>query len=447
MTSTITLETALCVSFLDIEALALGHTTHILPLVPIQKSWAFVLCPYVPSPCTFQERKYFPNLPLDSLETSPQPTLTLQLYGICEDCQILQTPEEIQALALAQQWHLPSLLERFEIHDTLLVATVRVYPLPNPIATSYQTQGNLIPPKKQGKFIGLRELNLDRPLKVLADRPILAPEIFEQKAMGYGWINTIAPLGHYTGATDDSAPKNTYQIGTDFENVVRTSWEFLGFTLDPNRKGGAGNLDFYCTAPYAIFGECKAGKSLPNSTVEQLIRLAGTHGSIDQDFHQAVKVILGGGQPTSHLLQAAHQWKVSIMKPETLAKLVQFQAQYPRAINPMGLRATFIPGPVDQEVDRYLEQLRSQLMQRQEIIDFVKTYLEKTQKESASLEELYAVYSFQYASMEKVMFHEILMELSSLLTGYLGRNPNPHGSPSFYFVQDLCPPQALNWDA
>jgi hypothetical protein len=67
--------------------------------------------------------------------------------------------------------------------------------------------------------------------------------------------------------------KSHYQAGTDFENITKKALEFLGFTIADEHRGGAGGLDLYCSAPYPLVGECKAGKSIPTDTVEQLINL------------------------------------------------------------------------------------------------------------------------------------------------------------------------------
>jgi len=50
------------------------------------------------------------------------------------------------------------------------------------------------------------------------------------------------------------AGKSNYQAGTDFENIVRLSLEFLGFTIDYAHKGGGG-LDLFCSKPYAQLGK------------------------------------------------------------------------------------------------------------------------------------------------------------------------------------------------
>ncbi len=51
------------------------------------------------------------------------------------------------------------------------------------------------------------------------------------------WINDITTLGDRSIEQDEG--KNNYQAGTDFENIVRKSLEFLGFTVDYFYKGGA----------------------------------------------------------------------------------------------------------------------------------------------------------------------------------------------------------------
>ncbi|MHC5827966.1 MAG: restriction endonuclease, partial [Nostoc sp.] len=140
--------------------------------------------------------------------------------------------------------------------------------------------------------------------------------------------------------------KSNYQAGTDFENIARQSLEFLGFKVENAYKGGAGGLDLFCSKPYPIVCECKAGRLIPSGTVEELIKLGGMHLGADQ-FLDSAKLVIGPGNPSTDILKAAQKWKVSIINAMTLQKLVEFKAKYPGAINLVELQQYLQPGQID----------------------------------------------------------------------------------------------------
>jgi hypothetical protein len=149
------------------------------------------------------------------------------------------------------------------------------------------------------------------------------------------WINTIADLGKRSQELDEK--KSNYQAGTDFENIVRDSLEFLGFTVDEAYKGGAGGLDLFCSKPYPLVGECKAGKSIPSRSAEELIKLGGMR--LDEaQFQAAAKLIIGPGKPSKDVLTASQKFCISIINPMTLQKLVELQAKYPGSVNLIELK-------------------------------------------------------------------------------------------------------------
>ena len=97
----------------------------------------------------------------------------------------------------------------------------------------------------------------------------------QKLAQELAWIKTITTLGDRS--IEEDTGRSNYQAGTDFENIVRKALEFLGFTVDDSHKGGVGGLDIFCSKPYPLTGECKAGKTIPNATIGELMRLGGTH--------------------------------------------------------------------------------------------------------------------------------------------------------------------------
>ncbi len=98
------------------------------------------------------------------------------------------------------------------------------------------------------------------------------------------WIKSIDELGNRSKESEDDK-KNNWQAGTDFENIVKRGLEFIGFKFDETHRGGAGGLDFFCSHPYPLTGECKCGKKIPSGTTEELIKLGGMRlPSIADDF-------------------------------------------------------------------------------------------------------------------------------------------------------------------
>jgi len=77
---------------------------------------------------------------------------------------------------------------------------------------------------------------------------------------------------------------------------------------------------------------------------------------------------------------------------------------------------------------------------RSHIIQLVKNYLQNSGAESAGVDALHGAYfgSNPPQVLKTVEIHEILIELSSPLTGYLGRIKGINwNSDRFYFLRDL----------
>lgn len=252
------------------------------------------------------------------------------------------------------------------------------------------------------------------------------------------WIQTIASLGDRSIEKDEG--KNNYQAGTDFENISRKSLEFLGFTVENAHKGGAGGLDLYCSQPYPLVCECKAGKTIPSGTVEELLKLGGMHLGREQ-FINSSKLVIGPGNATSDNLKSSKEWKVSIIKAMTLQKLVELKAKYPGAINLMELKKYLEPGQIDDKINEYIEKVEQEIKLRSHIIQLVKKHLEKTVTQDAKVGELRIAYLYEYPlqNLEERELYDILIELSSPLTGYLGRIKEDYWKKDrFYYLRDLA---------
>ena len=250
------------------------------------------------------------------------------------------------------------------------------------------------------------------------------------------WIKTITTLGDRSIELEEK--KNNYQAGTNFEIVTRKSFNFLGFKVEEDHKGGAGGLDLYCSQPYSLVCECKAGKSIPHNTVGELDRIGKRH--LQENYLQAVRLIIGPGEPTKNLKESAQISKVSIIKAMTLQKLVELKAKYPGAINLIELKQYLEPGQIDDKINEYIDKIEKEIKLRSHIIQLVKKHLEKTDTKDAQVSNLCIAYLYDHPpqNLEDKELYDILIELSSPLTGYLGRIKEDFWKRDrFYYLRDL----------
>jgi hypothetical protein len=267
-------------------------------------------------------------------------------------------------------------------------------------------------------------------------------KLIKQPDPNLAWINSIAKLGNRSIELEEK--KSNYQAGTDFENIARQSLEFLGFKVENAYKGGAGGLDLYCSKPYPIICECKAGKLIPSRTVEELLKLGGMHLGKAQLLTSA-KLVIGPGNPSTDTQKAAKEWEVSIINAMTLQKLIEFKAKYPGAINLVELQQYLEPGQIDYKINEYIDKAEREIKLRSQIITAVKQLSEqdnetaKVTHPSFTVTEIRVHYNATHnPRLNDEVVHDLLIELSSPLTGYLGRiKGSDWNSDSFYFLHDL----------
>jgi len=457
MNQQFSIPTALCLSVPDIEALIQGRTIAALPKIFIRPGQRFAL------------------YPADS-------SVSIKAWAKCELCQILDETKPLEILSKLTIWTPKVLKEILRQQQYIFLAYLRVYQLP-------QLQEISVNPniqEKLGKFVSLpNSLTAYEEKPVINDRtftqrkhqleklePALHPELEElqsaiaslsisqpaakqldedikvflgwssdklikQPDQNLAWINNIAKLGDRSIELEEK--KSNYQAGTDFENIARQSLEFLGFKVESAFKGGAGGLDLFCSKPYPIVCECKAGKLIPSRTIEELLKLGGMHLGKAQLLSSA-KLVIGPGNPSTDTLKAAKEWEVSIINAMTLQKLVEFKAKYPGAINLVELQQYLQPGQIDYKIDEYIDKVEREIKLRSHIIQLVKNYLQNSGAESAGVDALHGAYfgSHPPQPLKTTEMHEILIELSSPLTGYLGRIKSSNlNSDRFYFLRDL----------
>ena len=256
------------------------------------------------------------------------------------------------------------------------------------------------------------------------------------------WFTKIAEIGNSSN-------------GHTFEKLVRKSLLTLGFSnslddpkasLDPNSTGGAGGLDFYCEKPYKVVGECKASKNdkiRSNKKPEQLIKLGNNF--LPNDYSKCVKLIVAAGELTNDASLTAENNGIGILRPETLQRLVELKIAHPGAFNLFQLEPILSSAPysvaTDQRVDQFIDKVWKALTLRSLLVEVVRKLDRVEQKPISPFMIRHhfnaALAQEQFPWLQDDCYtRDILIELSSPLTGYLGHEIYD-GVDSFYFIREL----------
>ncbi|WP_445249831.1 DUF1802 family protein [Microcoleus sp. OTE_8_concoct_300] len=479
--SLVNIDRAIRLSAPDVEALIQGRTIAAIVWRTFEPGEQYALYPGNVSgdlPCDQYYRSSFLPAAQKALAELDSDKVSIKAWARCELCQMVNESESLEALSRLTVWKTEALQQILQQRPFIFVAYLRVYLLPQPLEMPVHPSGNFVPlPKSlnvtdstpvlsesifakrrqklekleppehpeleelQSALVHLSTTNpkakqLDAEIKIFlgwsSDKPVklIKPDL--------SWINTIAALGNRTKELDTD--KSNYQAGTDFEIVVRDSLEFLGFTIDYAHKGGAGGLDLLCSKPYPLVGECKADKKIPNDTAVQLLNLGTLRLKDKEILAKATKLIISPGVPTTQLMDAAQIHGMAIMHPETLEKMVKLQSNYPNSVDLFKLKQYLKPGQSDDEVAKYIEQVEQEVKVRSHLLNILKTYQENTGHERASVDALSGAYSMSNPpkKLSRKELHEMLVELSSPLTGYAGRIKAENlGRDRFYFLRDL----------
>jgi hypothetical protein len=485
MTNLVSISTALCLPAPDIEALLQGRLVAAIPRTFINPGQQFALHPCHISTNLLAIEQYYRSSFLPIAQTTlaqlGSETALIKAWARCESCQGVSDTKALAVLSQLTVWTAEGLQEVLRQQQHIFLAYLHVYQLPQPIEVVINPSTK----DKIGKFIGLpNSLIISESLPVLSDRlftqrrhqlerlePPLHPELEELQGaiaqldnpsaqqladkisqflawtsqmpvqpadLKLAWIKDITDLGDRSKELDEK--KSNYQAGTDFENIVRQSLEFLGFTVDEAYKGGAGGLDLFCSKPYPLVGECKSGKGIRSGTTEELIKLGGMH--LDEaQFKTAAKLIIGPGQPSKDVLTASQKFRISIINPMTLQKLVELQAKYPGSINLIALKEYLEPGQIDYRIDEYIQKVETDIKLRSQIVEAVQQLGEPgSEYQTVEIRAHYnAVFAKEPSSkLDDLKVYNLLVELSSPLTGYLGRKEGSDWkSDRFYFLRDL----------
>ena len=134
---------------------------------------------------------------------------------------------------------------------------------------------------------------------------------------------------------------------------------------------------------------------------------------------------------------------MNVITPETLEKLVELQSHYQGCVNLLELKQCLQQEPfglADDKVNSYINKIKQNIKLRSHLVELVKYYLQNSNLDSTGVEALHGAYfsSQPPRQLNIKEMHEILIELSSSLTGYLGRTKGADWkSDKFYFLRDL----------
>lgn len=478
------LSLALCLPAPDVAALISGRTITALPKMFISPGRVFALYP-VDSTSTHNSldlgqiyQPGFLNIAQEAQQALNPDTVFIKAWARCVGCQEIDSSQDLEAISRLTIWRREMFENLLQSSPPFFLGCLQVYRLseaiPLSIPKDYQPEvgkffstSSAIPIPEEQPVINNHEF--DRRLRKL--RRLEAPdhpEMEELQALlstrfdsasrkleariyqflGWGnqqfaeipnpdlaWINDIADLGNRSKEAEGTT---AIAAGTAFENIVKKSLKFLGFTVDHFHKGGAGGVDVFCPSPYPLVLECKSGKKMPNDTAMQLHNLAGLRLKDRVLIEQATKLIIGPGEPTTQLKEAAKVHDMSILNPEVLESLVKLHSQY--SIDLFELKKYLKPGYSNDSVEDYIQQVREKIKLRSHIIQVVKQQLEKSPEDNASISEIHTAFLWNNppCSLSREKLQDILIELSSPLTGYLGRVKGKDGKDDrFYFLRDL----------
>ncbi|MCC3419799.1 MAG: DUF1802 family protein [Microcoleus sp. PH2017_07_MST_O_A] len=484
MNQSILLQTALALPNPDVEALIQGRMVAAMPRMFLNPGRTFALYPADISINLLPHEQHYSSsfLPVakNALAQLNSETVSIKAWARCELCKMVNEPESLEALSRLTVWKTKALEQILQQRPFIFVAYLRVYLLPQPFEIPVQSSGNFV--------------SLSKSLTVTDSTPVLSESIFAKRRqklekleppehpeleelqsalvhlsntnpnakqldaeikifLGWSenlpttkpdpdldWIKTIAQIGNSSD-------------GNGFEKLVRKGFIKLGFgnsnhkpeaSLDPESTGGAGGLDFYCETPYQVVGECKATKSqtVADGTPAQLIKLGHKH--LQEQYNCCIKIIMAAGQLNRHANKTAIGNHMNVIRPETLQRLVELKAKQPGSIDLLQLKPCLEQQPFGEEADakvnRYIDDVREKLKVRSHVLSILKKYLETTGSKRASVDSLSGAFSMSNPpkQLSREELHEILVELSSPLTGYAGRiKGDSLGRDRFYFLRDL----------
>ena len=498
MPKTIVLEQALILPVNDITAMLQGQLIVAIPKVQIAKGLSFLLAPEQSnSEAETLERYRLPFLPIAEMvpNTRKEGSILVEAWATCEQVKMICDVGHIPTLSSLTVWNQLYLEEVLKEQQYLFLTYLKVYRLPS--ATTIPSEK--LSTGKTGKFVGLLSMECSS-VQVVESCPILSDHLFEQRKQKLedltppehpeleilqsaidrhtqvhpeakkfdddlrvflGWSDLQTAQVSASSWTDETITITKAGESSDgylFEKLVRQAFIYLGFTnnlnnpkaaLDPNGMGGAGGIDIYCEKPFPIVGECKASGAgnVGNGVCAQLINLGNTNLGKDR-FEAAVKIIFAAGKlNNTHAEPAAKENKMNVMRPDTLQRLIELKVAHPGAIDLLELEPCLRSEPfgtdADKKVNDFIDRIEKRIEIRSHVIQSVKSLKEDGDSlVSASTVRIHFNTAFAPTLKERLdtpeQAHSILIELSSPLTGYLGRTKcDTWRGDRFYFLRDL----------
>jgi hypothetical protein len=482
-----TLSLSIPFSGFEIDLLLRGVIIAALPKLYL-KGKSFLLYPLNDQDLTSHYHPQF-NRDSDPQTTPNDQSVIIKSWARCELCERVQSVQDLERLTQSTIWTNQGLKRHLGANPHLFLAYLRVYRLPQPMTVNRIENDQ----DKAGKFIGLNpaiaidgsqpvltEDQFDAALHALKERqPIITLEITPLPEPERPKLEAIAPPEPEPKAppiqpeiTPDTlrspepetvlkpatVPQTSYELtqiaevgnsshGHEFERLIRKGLLFLGFqnseenpkaSLNPDSTGGAGGLDFYANYPYPIVGECKATKTekVPDGTPAQLVKLG--HKILKSHYQDCIKIVVAAGELTNAANETASGNQINVLRPETIQRLVCLKQNYPGAVNLFELKHILESEPfseaVDAQVNHYIDAIAGAIQTRSNLIALVK---EQPQPPDVTL--LQGIYIGRYSSSVDLQeLHQILVELASPLTGYLGRRKGEQWKEDrFYFVREF----------
>jgi hypothetical protein len=485
MNTSVLINTAFPLPAPDIEALLVGRTIAAMPRIFINPGRQFALYPSDTSTNALPTEQYYRSNFLLNAEKSvaelDSETVLIKAWARCERCEILDDAESFDVLSQLTVWTKEALQQTLSRRGHIFLAFLRVYRLPLPVEIPVYPDTRFIPlpqpltitqatPVLGDAFFKQRCRQIKEPkppqypeleelqgaIAPLSDNNLGAKELDRELKIFLGWsgYKSVGQISSKLVWIETIANVGNSSDSDKFKQLVRKSLLELGFTntnqnpkasLDPEATGETEALDFYCEAPYPVVGKCIVSnqESVPDSVLSQLISLGSTHLGKEQ-FDNSIKIIVSASPLTKLAQNVAVENQMNIIDPETLQKLVELKAQHQGSINLSELKPYLQQAPFGEDADAkligYIDKVRQDLKVRSHLVELVKNYLHNAGLRDTTVDAIHGIYTASRSpqSLTAEEMHEILIELSSPLTGYLARiKGSDWKSDRFYFLRDF----------
>lgn len=464
---------SLCLPEFDI--IALGQKRSVVAVTQrfVVPDRSFALLPCRMPPDSAQLQNHYHSHVLKEIESHVLPIdqqIAAKYWAKSVFCQQV-SEEAIATLSTLTIWTKEFLLSQLD-NGSLFLSFLRVYPLPEPLPISsdpvcdqlykFVPLSSYIEVDSASPLYGDDEFNIAKKEILEPNTPVFPPPALEPEESEAGadnpnskddilndsdWVAKISEVGNSSD-------------GHTFEKLIRKGLIALGFSnslnqpqasLDPEATGGAGGLDFYADQPYPIVGECKATASGSVGDPATQLHKLGLKYLAQPDFERAAKLILAAGRITDHSNQIAIGHKVNVIRPETFQALVELSLEY-EAFRASDIEASLQALPFGTDADdklfsfaqkkrKDLEEEAQYLPRRKQIIQTIKELSAQPFPKKRTAFSVVEVRSHHNAKYQPFITDEsaksMLIELSSPLSGFLGKEQRMNEQVHFYFKKDM----------